>query len=318
MKKIFYIILLLASSLHFGCGNSTSQVPHTDIDNKDAESNLDLNLDLNDDASLKMLEFKLSLMSDGIMSAGSLDLTLSCDDVFGTGASGDWTQTVSIATTGATPDTASVSIISGKACTISMNSYVSGANTWLPSSTALPIAISTAGNVSASGSVYEYTNSLVNQYFTAYPNGTNAALIYYSTDPTNTPITLTNLSPQAVALTIHNVPAPTVSFIGLFKIPALNGAAISYTFIATASPSIIPVGSLSCKYILASSFIGTITTWTDVNSIFNGVTATACPNYTPLSPASLGNWTSNYGPDYYVIFANTVDNLTSYVTYTVP
>lgn len=253
----------------------------------------------------QMKDVSLTLLSEAPFVGGTLTLDLACDNVFGTGATDDWTMT-NVAATSA------VSIIQNKACRITVVSYYDGVtNTYTPVVLASPlvISISALGIVSPSSAI-QYTSgggTPVLQWFSAYPGGTDTVIINFASDAISTTTTVTsiNLTGQSVSLAVNGVSAPTVSGLSLFSIPSINSAPASYTLEATVS------GSTSCKYIDNSSGTYTPTSWSSVNTAF-ALATLPCPVFTP-TPVS-GNWTGLWGAGIktLIIWANTVNNLSSY------
>jgi len=320
MKLTFLLSLIIFVLLHTACGDSS-------LDHEGISASEDCVGCVYYEDGLKMRRVELIVEQVRMLTSGSLNLNLACSNVYGTGASNDWQQNnVSVTTTiSGSIETASVSVVASVACTITINSYNDGTATWSPTAASTVMTLSNAGVVTSNSSAQAYNNgSGTTQWFTAGPNGGTAysVLILFAKDPlTNSAVSLTNLSAQAVTLTVENVPAPTVSNVGLYLVPAMNGVAASYTFAATASASSSPVGTLACRYVNNTSNTYTATSWQSVNTFFNGGTGgTACPTYTPGQAGTQGNWTSIYSASntFMVVFANTVGNLTSYVTYNVP
>ncbi len=278
IKAAFKFIMPLAI-LMYGCGQMSEEPPQQSI-------------------------LSLSVMNNELMATESFVINLSCDNVFGTGASADWTQSNVTATN-------TVSIISGKACTVQVASYNDGINTYTPVSLPLNISVSSLGSVSQASPV-QYTSqgtSPILQWFSAQQNTASySVLINYAAHLIiNSSVTQNNISDTIINLSIDTIPAPTIS--GL-KLSITNAAGVfSYTLTATAS------GSTGCKYIDNSSSTYSATSWSSVNTAYNAAGAIACPVFTPAS-ATTGNWNSRWqtGKITLVMWSNNIGGVNSYTT----
>jgi len=335
MRKILIACLIAWLASLLGCGNhddGPGQIelpvePQGAIEYPEESSSClgeNCTLDLDDGRSLNFVSVKLALVHPTAASSGSLNLTIYCSDVYDEDDPNDWTQTATIATM---PNdqgfqTGSVSIISGAACTIQINSWNDGTNTWTPNSaqTYLLISISGTGVVGDTSAPVAYTTGSLVDWFYAGPNGSIAYSVIIYTQPetiaTGGFVPATPVDPLSVTLTVLSVPPPTVSEVGLFYVESINGQPASYTLTASAQASVSPPGTLGCKYIDNTQDAISPTSWSQVNAFFVGTSGTACPTMNLQ-----GNWDApiyDASTTYLIVFANTVGNLSSYVTYSVP
>lgn len=264
-------------------------------------------------ASPKFQLFHLSMKDGdtGVILSGTLTLDLSCDNVFATGATADWAmQSVSASS--------SVSLVQNKACSIAVQQYFDGTNTFTPVNVNAPLTISVATDGAvAQTSPVQYTTgggTPILQWYAAAQGVSLYTIVMSFTSETvsgNSSVTPTNLASQAVPLSISGITAPTVSSLFVYDIPAINSVAESYTLVASVS------NATSCKYIDNSSATYTPTSWSSVNTAYNAGGAQACPVFVPGQlNFSQGNWTSLWstGVKTLIIWANTVNGLNAYTT----
>lgn len=314
MRKI-YLATLLSMLIVGGCGSPDVIKHPTRVDTNGIQTQHeclgeDCGLNLDHEASVKMVDMQLAFMSLAVSNQLTVDIL--CPNTFGSG--NDYAQNgVTIALTSGS---GTVSLVSGVACTIKVQHYFDSTPTdWQPASSPLTISVSGSGTVTAVNTAVRYSASTNNLWLTAYPNGSYNAIIYTASDPASTsPISTTPISSHSMTLTVQNVPAPTVSGLALYS-SSLNGGSTSYTLSGSASASVSPAGTLGCKYINSSSANApsSLTSWSAVNTFYASF-GTTCPTLN-----SQGNWTSIYDGSnaIIVVFANTVNNLTSYVAYSV-
>lgn len=299
MDKILYILIVL---FFIGCGD------HDLPTHSDTNSNLAL-----DDRSEYFLEpkmaiYQLSANHDGVLVASTFTLALSCDNVYGTGQNGDWSQNNVAATT-------SVSLPASKNCRITLSSYCDASDTCFnPVLTSLVTTVSTTGTIT-SGSATQYTASgNIKQWFYSSQAGSYSIQYNYAADAitATTSITPTVINIQTVSLAIASITPPTVSNLTLYSLGAINSAAATYTLIATVT------GSTGCKYISNNSNTYNPASWNSVNTAYNNGSAVSCPSFTPASNGSTtDNWTNKYGgtgQKTLIMWANTVNGLTAYTT----
>jgi|GEM_PF-2057952 len=309
LQSILAALLSCTIVLFNGCGEGQE----SPIDNNAADSS-DLSLDAAQASETMlpaMVDVKLKVLHEGLLTAGDMTVNLACDNVFGGGATGDWTSNNVSTTSGST-----VSVVAGKACRVTLVNYSDSSNTYSAVSSSLVVSISSSGVVTAA-SALQYTSgggSPVLQWFAASSGGSYSIVFNYAADAitASTVTSATALTGQTITLTVAQVPAPTVSGLTVYNVPTLNGVAATYTLVVT-SPVI--TGSISCKYILNNGNTYTATSWSSVNSAFNNVSAVACPQFIDGgSGFSVGNWTTNWntGNTYLIMWANTVNNISSY------
>lgn len=311
MLRIYLTMYAITAILSSNCADHNERRKFTTkhetlkpIEKSSCQEDSCLNLD--DEASLKMVDMQLSFFSS-VLATNQMTVDITCFNALGSGV--DYIQTsvpVSL-----TAGLGSVALVAAKACSITVQHYFDGSSTeWLPAVSPLTINISSSGVVSTINNAVHYVASSSNVWLTVVPNGTYAAILYTAFDPASTSaVVVTPINSQSTSLTVQNVPAPVVTNFALYS-SSLNGGSIIYTLSGSVSAS----GTLACKYIDNTANSITKTSWSSVNSFFSGVTGTTCPTLNVQD-----NWTSIYASDktYLVVFANTVGNLTSYATYSV-
>lgn len=257
------------------------------------------------DSPLNLVQVKLNFEHEGIiMSAGSV-LNLSCDNVYSASSPGDWTQNNVSATT-------TFSLVNNKNCRVVLVSYNDGSNTYTDTGTKLTITVSSLGVVSPA-SALQYTSgggSPILQWFAAAQGQTTYSIVinYTSNTVSSSTVSRTSLTSQTVSLSAAPIASPSVSSLTLYSIPALNGASISYTLIASVS------GYTGCKLIDNSSSTYSPTSWSSVNTAYNAATV-SCPTMVDGQTGfSIGNWSSYWvsGQKTLVMWANSLNGLNAY------
>lgn len=301
MRK--YLVLLLFFYLQ-SCNRSTPELSRPDVDLEGTEQGDYI-------ATPKFQLFDLSVINGdtGVILSGTMTLNLSCDNVFGTSATGDWTMSNVSASS-------NVSLIQGKACSVSMAQYFDGTNTFSPVNVNSPLTISVSSDGTISpASAAQYTTgggSPILQWYAASQGAASFTIVINFTNEAvsgNSSVTPTNLAGQTISLTIADVLAPTVSSLLVYNIPGINSSPTSYTLVSNVS------NYTSCKYIDNSSNTYTPTSWSSVNTAFQS--AQTCPVFVPGQVGfSQGNWTSLWstGVKTLIIWANTVNGLNAYTT----
>jgi hypothetical protein len=263
----------------------------------------------------EMVSYKLITTREGeeITTSASLTLGLVCDNVYGTNATGDWSQNnVSVTLTSGA---GTVQLPQSKACRITLTNYYDGTNTYTAVLTSLVVTVSTAGAIAvqAPGTAQEYIGGGIKDWFFAASAGTYSIVYNFAADSitaTQT-ITPTVISIQTVNLAIAGITPPTVTGLTLYSLGPINSqAAVGYTLVATVT------GSTSCKLIDNSSSTYTATSWSSVNTAYNAATIT-CPSFVPGVAGNQNNWTSYYNgttQKTLTIWANTVNGLNAYTT----
>jgi hypothetical protein len=276
--KRFLLLLIIFG--FFSCGDKSSS------DNKKINAEDTLSLDEKSAQYFhepEMATYHLFGTREGVFTPSTFTLGLSCDNVYGTGQTGDWTQNnVQVNT--------SVSIPAGKNCRITLTSYYDGTNTYSAVLTSLVTTVSTTGTITSSAAA-EYNSGGTMIWIYSSQAATYSIQYNYSSNAitATTSITPTVITIQTVALAISGCTAPAVSGLTLYSLGAINSAAATYTLVATVT------GATGCKYIDNSNSTYSPTSWNSVNNAYNAATNT-CPSFTPASNGSTtGNWTNEYG-----------------------
>src|ERR1700675_2530095 len=88
----------------------------------------------------EMVLYRLSASREGVLVSGTFTLDLSCNNVYGTGQNGDWSQSSVSATS-------SGSIPAGKSCQVTLTSYFDGTNTYSVAGSPLIVSVSGSGTI---------------------------------------------------------------------------------------------------------------------------------------------------------------------------
>lgn len=261
--------------------------------------------------TLKFSKIHVAIRHDSIMSSGILTLKVTCDNVFNTNASNDWSiNSVDV--------TDSVYVISNKSCHLSILNYNDNTNIFSPINSGSPllINISSSGVISTPVSAVEYTTQggqPILQWFSASQGLSNYSInINFAADAVAaiTALTPTNLQAQTVSVSNSQVAAPSVTSV----IVTGTGLIIKlYTLTA------IVTGSTGCKYINNSppNPPYTPSNWISVNAAYNAAGAQSCPVLIPGSiNLVIGNWSSQWqvGSKTLVMWANSVNGVNAYTT----
>ena len=246
----------------------------------------------------------VAVRRDGVFLTAGFVLNVSCDNVYGTAAAGDWQQNNISATS-------SVSVVANKACHITVLSYNDGSNTWTPVSSQLVVNISSSGVVtSASALQYQTGSPTTYQWYSAVQGSSSYTVIigYVGNSVSNATTSLTSLTSQTITLSAALIAAPVVSSLTLYNIPSINSGSASNTLTASVS------GYTACKLIDNTSGTYTPSSWSSVNTAYAAATTT-CPSFVDGQAGfAIGNWTNYWvtGHKTLVMWANTVDGMNAY------
>lgn len=233
------------------------------------------------DISSKLTSMNVSSLSTALSKFKSIDINITCPKALD--GINDWSDNYTVQDT-----SPNFNIVKNSACTIKLNKYFDGTNTFTPKSSPLSIAISAAGIITLTNPAVEYSVSPTDPdnkkwYFAAAGKGAYSLVINNGTDPSKVVVDLVTVAQQPVAVEAGSAPsAPNVTNIRLSK-SQRNSGDWDYSLSGKIDkPSV-------CK-ILESS---TVTNY-DYNSINQAFTtsngAITCPDN--LLTGAQGNWNS--------------------------
>ncbi|WP_158997388.1 hypothetical protein [Pigmentibacter ruber] len=174
------------------------------------------------DISSKLTSMNVSSLSSALSKFKSIDVNITCPKALD--GINDWSDNYTVQDT-----SPNFNIVKNSACTIKLNKYFDGINTFTPKSSPLSIAISAAGIITLTNPAVEYSVSPTDPdnkkwYFAAAGKDPYKLIINNGKDAEKVISEIVNLDPQAVTVEAGPAPsAPNVTNLKLTKFPRNSG-----------------------------------------------------------------------------------------------